>query len=110
MESTIPVFVLHVKQGYEDRARHMERTLAAHGIVFEYMLDGDMTELTPELQQRFFGSAGTPTPHKSCAAKHLLTYEKIVRENIPYALIFEDDMFITKQFDRTFDSALREMM
>jgi len=65
MESTIPVFVLHVKQGYEDRARHMERTLAAHGIVFEYMLDGDMTELTPELQQRFFGSAGTPTPHKS---------------------------------------------
>jgi len=88
MESTIPVFVLHV----------------------EYMLDGDMTELTPELQQRFFGSAGTPTPHKSCAAKHLLTYEKIVRENIPYALIFEDDMFITKQFDRTFDSALREMM
>ncbi len=110
MKSTITVFVLHVKQGYEDRARHMERTLAAHGIVFEYMLDGDMTELTPELQQRFFGSAGTPTPHKSCAAKHLLTYEKIVRENIPYALIFEDDMFITKQFDRTFDSALREMM
>lgn len=109
MENPIPVFVLHVKQGYEERARHMEQMLAKHGIEFEYISDGDMPDLSAELQNRFFGSAEAPTPHRSCAAKHLLTYEKIVREDIPYALIFEDDMFITERFDRTFEQALREM-
>lgn len=45
----------------------------------------------------------------SCAAKHLLVYEKIVREGVPYALIFEDDILLTRKFDRTFEAALREM-
>lgn len=111
MENTFPVFVLHVKQGYEDRAEHMERLLAAHRLPFEYILDGDIPDLNEELQERFFGeySKAKMNPQHSCAAKHLLVYEKIVRENIPYALIFEDDMFLTKRFDRTLESALREM-
>lgn len=109
MEQPISVFVLHVKQGYDDRARHMERMLADHGLRFEYILDGDIPDLDAALQRRFFGEAGMATAHKSCAAKHLLAYEKIVREDIPYALILEDDMFLTRKFDPTFGQALCEM-
>lgn len=107
----IPVFVLHVKRGYEERASHMEKMLAAHGIPFEYMLEGDIPDLDAELQTRFFGRADERDADAihSCAAKHLLVYEKIVREGLPYALIFEDDIFVTRKFDRTFEAALREM-
>jgi len=109
MEGQIPVFVAHVKRGYEDRARHMERMLAAHGLSFEYMLDGDMTDFDEALQMRFFGDMREVTPVRSCAAKHLLLCEKMVRERIDYALILEDDIFLTKKFDRTFAQALHEM-
>lgn len=109
--TSIPTFVLHVKQGYEERAAHMEKMLAAHGMPFEYMLQGDIPDLDAELQTRFFGraAAGNADAMHSCAAKHLLVYEKIVRERVPYALIFEDDIFLTRKFDRTFEAALREM-
>lgn len=111
MTSRIPVFVLHVKEGYEERAKHMERLLSTHHLPFEYILDGDIPDLNEDLQRRFFGEYAKEhmVPAYSCAAKHLLAYEKIVRDNIPYALIFEDDMFLTKHFDRTLDQALQEM-
>lgn len=111
MHTMTRVFVLHVGQGYEERAAHMEKMLAAHGMPFEYMLEGDIPDLDAELQTRLFGRADErhADAMHSCAAKHLLVYEKIVRENIPYALIFEDDIFVTRKFDKTFESALQEM-
>lgn len=35
-----------------------------------------------------------------CAASHISVYKKIVQENLPFALIMEDDFVITENFNR----------
>ena len=40
------VLVLHVKKGYEERARHIEQMLHEKGIEFEYVTDGDKPDIT----------------------------------------------------------------
>ena len=42
---TEKVLVLHVKQGYEERAKHIEKMLGELHIPFEYILDGDIKEI-----------------------------------------------------------------
>ena len=51
---TTKVIVLHVKAGYEERERHIRNMLGAEGIDFEFLLDGDMADLTPEVFDRYF--------------------------------------------------------
>lgn len=48
------VFVLHVKEGNEDRAKQIEAMLEKLGIKFEYMLDGDIKDITEERKSKYF--------------------------------------------------------
>ena len=52
MTHSLPIFVLHVREGYEDRAAHIDAMMARLGLSFEYMLDGDKCDLTPEVLDR----------------------------------------------------------
>lgn len=107
---SIPVFVLHVKKGYEERARHIDRMMERLGIEFEYFLDGDMEDITPERLERYFsGPAATVRPATSVALKHLLIFEKMIAVDIPYALIFEDDIFLKDNFTKIFDKSLEQV-
>ena len=47
---TVPgeVYVAHVKKGYEDRERHINEIMGRLAVSFTYMLDGDITDITPE--------------------------------------------------------------
>ncbi len=76
------VFVLHVKHGYEDREEFMERELSRFGIDFEYILDGDIPDITNEIFNKYFDKAYFQriNAEVSCALKHILAYEKIVSE------------------------------
>lgn len=38
------ILVLHVKKGYEDRQKHIEKMMKSWGYSFEYILDGDMDD------------------------------------------------------------------
>ena len=103
--------VLHVKEGYEDRRIHMERMLKAHGISFEYILDGDMCDITEEILDRYFTSETMHqvSPHTSCALKHLYACEYIVKNNLKGALVLEDDMELYANFDTVFGKCLEEI-
>ncbi len=105
------IFVLHVKQGYEDRGRHIERMMAAHGLRFDYVLDGDIGDLTDEWQSRTFsGLMARTTPNlRSCTAKHLLAMKRILDENLHGALILEDDIVLRPSFNDVFDATMREL-
>ena len=49
------VFVIHVSEGYEERRQHIDKHLPERGIVhFEYMLRGDIKDLTPEVKTKYF--------------------------------------------------------
>lgn len=66
---------------------------------FEYILDGDMTDLTLERLDRYFtGKMHVVSPATSCGMKHFLAYERIVTDCPNGALILEDDMFLNKKF------------
>lgn len=102
-ESSFPeqVFVLHVAEGYEHRARHMERMLACHGIGFEYVLEGDMATITPGIiSDNFAGELACVSAPTSCAFKHLTAYRRIVERGLPGAFIMEDDIELVRGFSR----------
>lgn len=112
MEKLLPVkvFVLHVKNGFENRKVSIERELAKHKIEFEYMLDGDIEDLTEDILSKYFAeNLRTKNVVSSCASKHLLIYEKMINEHLPNALVFEDDIFLSDNFNQVFNQTLTEL-
>ncbi|UTM60479.1 glycosyltransferase family 25 protein (plasmid) [Photobacterium sp. CCB-ST2H9] len=90
------VFIIHVSKGYEDRRAHIDQHLPERGITnFEYMLEGDISDLTPEVKEKYF-QHNECLPALSCAYKHILVYEKMVAEGIERALVLEDDAYLTE--------------
>lgn len=104
-----PVLVAHVKRGYEDRRRSIERQLGALGMPFEFMLDGDIADIDAELTARWFSPAFGPGPAQSCACKHLLMFERLSQAGWSGALILEDDIFLAEDFVAVFDASLEEL-
>jgi glycosyl transferase family 25 len=90
------VFVIHVNKGYEDRKAHIDSHLPERGIIsFNYMLKGDISDLTNDIIDKYFHREMDKAT-MSCFYKHLLVYKKMVENNIPSALILEDDAFLAK--------------
>lgn len=109
MEQFPKIFVLHVKTGYEDRARHIEKMIAKLGLPFEYVLDGDMGDLTPEGMDRFFAPPmNTVSAATSCGMKHLLAYERIENECPNGAIVLEDDIFLNRRFLEILPRSIRQ--
>ncbi len=104
------VFVAHVREGYADRERHIRAMLDKEGVPFEFMLDGDITDITPERRARYFSpDLSIPLSAQSCALKHLLIYEEIVRRNLPGALVLEDDICLGRHFPEIFTRSIEEL-
>ena len=47
-------FVVHVSEGSEDREKSVSEQLNSRSIPFEFMLRGDLKDITPEIQQEYF--------------------------------------------------------
>lgn len=106
---SVPVFVLHVKNGYEDRAKHIEQMLGVRNIAFSYILDGDMSDISGEVLDKYFaGNMKSVSAPTSCALKHLLAYEQILKEGYPGAIILEDDMILYSNFEKVFNECMQE--
>lgn len=102
--------VLHVAKGYEDRARHIERMMAEHGLDFEYMLDGDIPTLSPgRLAEYFSPEFGVANAFTSCSCKHLLACRRIVDGGLDGAVVMEDDAVLFKRFGEVLGKALAEL-
>ena len=88
----------------------MERMLGKHGLEFEYMLENDIPDLTGDFLDAYFaGDFCKPTPVSSCASKHLRVFEKMIAENIPEALVLEDDIYLKKKFRQVLRKSRQEM-
>ncbi len=104
------VYVIHVSTGAEDRAASIERQLARLGIDFEYVLEGDMKDLTPEWLDRWFdGPMKCVQPRTSCCSKHLIAYQRMIRDGWNDALVLEDDIFLAHDFVEAVNASLREL-
>lgn len=104
------VYVAHVKKGYEDRERHINEMMGRLGVSFSYMLDGDISDFTPETEARYFSpDISIPMPARSCALKHLLIYEDIIRRDLPGALVLEDDICLSSRCPEIFTKSMQEL-
>lgn len=105
----LKTYVIHVK-GAVEREKYIKRELAKHNITFEFILDGNMEEITHEQLEKYFdGVMKNRTPQTSCALKHILAYENMIEENVQKALIFEDDIELFNSFTKIFNTSLLEI-
>lgn len=105
------IFVPHVKKNYEDRELHIDDMMSRMGLEFEYMLDGDISDIEQDsdmLSRYFDNRMLVPSAAVSCAVKHLLIYEKMVEQNIASALILEDDIFLSENFVEIFGHSMTQ--
>lgn len=102
-------FIIHVR-GNKERERHIKNALASTSFEYEFIEDGNIEDLKEEvLAQYFAGDLLKSAPNTSCAFKHFLAYERIVKDQLPYACIIEDDIEFTSKFHDIFYKAKAEI-
>lgn len=110
LHKTDQVFVAHVKTGYESRRKSIDEQFLRLNIDFQYFLDGDIGDISDHTKNRWFLPSLVANPKMmSCTCKHFLIYEQIVERGLQGALIFEDDIFLAKDFVRQYNLATREL-
>ena len=103
------VYVLHVKKGYDKRLVSIKKQFSYCNIDFELITDGDMEDISQERLDRYFlGKMHTVMPGSSCALKHFLVYENMLKNKISNALIFEDDIILARSFNQVFNQTINE--
>ena len=104
----VRTFVIHVR-GNRQRELHISSEMSRHNIKYEFILDGNMEDITEKLLEKYFtGEMKKVSPRASCALKHFFVYEKMIEENIPVALVFEDDIELYDSFQNVFESSVSE--
>ena len=105
------VLVLHVKDGYEIRKRHIDKMLSEMEIPFEYIIDGDIQDLTFDVLNKYFeGKMHRCNSEVSCAYKHLIACKVIIDKGLDGALILEDDICLNrKRFIHIFNQSIKEL-
>ena len=110
MEQFPHIIVIHVRKGYEDRAAHIEAMMQGLGVPFEYLLDGDISDLSTGILETYFAPEFRGFDAlRSCSYKHLLACETIIRNNWPGAIIMEDDAELFRNFKEIAERAVTEL-
>ena len=106
----VETYVLHVKKGYEDRAKNISQMLSNAGISFSFITDGDMPDITEDILDKYFvGKMHQVSPVSSCALKHILACEQVVSKGLDGALLFEDDMILYDNFNEVYAQCIEEL-
>jgi glycosyl transferase family 25 len=109
----LPIILINLSES-KARLERSQQELARAGLTFERLeaVDGrkmskdELDKITQWDKSAFFkplspGEVG-------CYLSHIAAAEKIVRENWPYALVFEDDFRLTSQFSEIISVTLKE--
>ena len=103
-------FIIHVKTAIE-REVHIKNQLKNTNNKIDFILEGDIPDLYPDLLEVYFkgNMNGAPNGAISCAYKHLRAYQRMLDNHIPIALILEDDIILEKNFYEIVDGILKEV-
>jgi len=92
-----PCYVIHVKKGYEDRERSIVAQFGDLAQPFQWLLDYDIADLTPEIIDHYGYNGTKLRPSEiSCSLKHIAAWERLVASQAPGAFILEDDAIIDR--------------
>jgi glycosyl transferase, family 25 len=103
------ILVIHVKT-FLDREQHMRDELGRFGLPFEFVLDHDAVEITPEIEVEYFDpGCALSKAEKSCCMKHLLAMRRIARlSDDDFGLVLEDDVVLADNFLEILGKAVDE--
>ncbi len=88
----IQTYVIHVASEIQ-RRKSIEKELDGKGFEVSFILDGDISTLNASRLNTFFsGKMKSAKATTSCAFKHILAYQDILKNKYPFALILEDDI------------------
>jgi glycosyl transferase family 25 len=106
------IYVVHAINGYElHEKRLIEILKEQYGLDFEFVTEGDTSLWPNELISSYFSidiqkklSPGV----LSCTLNHILSYERMVKNNDKYAIIFENDPFFIGNFPEKIKRLINE--
>lgn len=87
-------YVLHVKKGYEEREKSILEQFSILDQPFEWILEHDKTDITPEILDKYQYSGDFNIEAVSCSLKHICVWERIAQGDHDGAFVFEDDVLI----------------
>ena len=103
----IKTFIIHVSTAI-DREQHMLQQISGRNLSYQFILDGDKNQLTEEVLDKYFTEEMNKVSNgTSCAYKHILAYEYMIKNQTDFALILEDDIELDHVI---FDEVLLKIM
>lgn len=103
------IFVIHVKEGLGTRREHIIAELGRFDLNFEFVLNDDVTDLTEQRVRSYFSESHCLKKEEvSCSLKHYSVLERIKRDGHRVTLVFEDDVFLEKNFSTVLGRVLTE--
>ena len=100
--------VCHVKKGYADRERHIRTEFAKRGVPVDFYLDWDIPDLTEEIRSSVIASETLRPSEISLALKHIGIWREFLETDLPFCLVFEDDVFLAERFTAKLRECLAE--
>lgn len=111
-----PIFVISLKNS--PRRAVISRHLASLGLKFEFfdavygkeLPESELAKVDYEFYPKIYNAKKPLTLGEvGCAISHINLYEHIVKNNIPEAIIFEDDVFLHLYFPSILSDALSKI-
>lgn len=102
---------MHAKKGYELHEQRINELFAKNGLRFEFVTEGDPSSFNTGIVEKYFCPEIYDVLSKgilSCTLNHILCYERMVRNNNKYALVFENDPFFLGDFTKQVTAIARE--
>jgi len=102
-------YIIHLSTAFE-RKKHMDLQLFDKQLDFEFIIQGDLSEMSEQIEKKYFTGELSPLNRaSSCAYKHIISYEKMIENEVPLALILEDDIMLDAKFDEKLKLILLEI-
>jgi GR25 family glycosyltransferase involved in LPS biosynthesis len=105
IKMNIPIFVIHYTP-LTDRKQHMLTQLSDHGLQAEFITQFDRENIT---DFTFFDTSKISSRCISNLMKHCEIYRKMIQDNIPYAIVFDDDVCLAKDFNKIMNETLKNL-
>lgn len=107
------IYIVHGITGYEAREIHLRDLLQKqYGLEFEFVTESVSPEENDAWIRQYFRNdirGIMPKGAMFCTLVHILIYEKVIRNNNRYAIIFENDVcFIGSKFIERIQQVARE--
>jgi len=98
--------ICHVKRGYEDRERHIRREFTRRGVPINFFLDFDVDDIG---ERPRYAPPEKPARFLSLSMKHIGIWREFLASPMPYCLVFEDDVFLAKDFVPKLSACVAEL-